>query len=318
MLGIWDLPSQRNMRMFMHPNHDEMQINVLMDLAFLPDSQSCFYMMQRSGRLSLADLRCRDLIQWTALLGMSRPSAMRTMESPYQVMISARANEIKLWDIRATPPVCVQRYNQHKSESLPLSFDFLCYEKYLATGSDDGYAYVYETMTGSLVRKIKLGHGQVQSCCAESPDSLSFFASFDNARCLGLVDTEGSDCVHEYTSIEQIKEVYNKIAWDSTLSKFTQRLVTQVRTLMAGAPYGHHNWLEILRLSDTTESKELLANIEVEYQHQLELSTPVLVRDLTEFYKQKTKPVNSKCKRHRGTLSSSLAPKVKKETYFSY
>jgi hypothetical protein len=304
--------------MFMHPNHDEMEINVLMDLAFLPGSLSCFYMMQRSGRLSLADLRCNDLIQWTALLGMSRPSAMKTMESPCQVMISARANEIKLWDIRATPPLCVQHYNQHKSESLPLGFDFLCYEKYLATGSDDGYAYIYETVTGCLVRKIKLGHGQVQSCCAESPDSFSFFASFDNARCLGLVDTAGSDCEHEYTSTEQIKEVYNKIALDTTLSKFTQRLVTQVRSLMAGAPYGLNNWLEILRLSDTKESKDLLADIEVEYQHQLEFSTPALVRDLTEFYKQKTKPLNPKHKQHRGTMRSSLAPKLKKEISFSY
>ncbi len=302
--------------MFMHPDHGEIELNVLMDLAFLPGSQACFYMMQRSGRLSLADLRCNDLIQWTALLEMSRPSTMKTMESPCQVMISARANEIKLWDIRATPPLCVQHYNQHKSESLPLGFDFLCYEKYLATGSDDGYAYIYETVTGCLVRKIRLGHGQVQSCCAESPDSLSFFASFDNAKCLGLVDTAGSDCGHEYTSTEQIKAAYSKIAWIAAVSKYTERLITQVQHLIGQTPYARDNWLEVLRASEENQSKELLSLVEAEYHSQLQASTPELVQDLNAFYNRKNglkmsaKRLHSRFPNHS---FSSYAPKIRKE-----
>ena len=299
--------------MFMHPNHDEMELNVLMDLAFLPESQSCFYMMQRSGRLSLADLRCGGLIQWTALLEMSRPSAMKTMESPYQIMISARANEIKLWDIRATPTLYVQRYNQHKSESLPLSFDFLCYEKYLASGSDDGYAYIYETATGCLVRKIKLGHGQVQSCCAESPDSLSFFASFDNARYVGLVDTAGSDCGHEYTSTEQIKATYSKMAWGAAVSKYTERLVAEVNHLVGLTPHGQDNWLQILRASEENQSKELLSIIEAEYHSQLQASAPALVHDLNTFYNRKNVLKISAKRPFRNRSFSSYAPKIRKE-----
>lgn len=315
MLGIWDLPSQRNRCMFLHPNHNEMEINVIMDLAFQPESDSCFYTLQRTGRLSIGDLRIRDLIQWTTLLEMPRPSTMKTMENSYQIVISARESQIKLWDIRTTSPICVQRYCQHKSESLPLGFDFLCYGKYLASGSDDGHAYIYETLTGHLLRKLKLGNGQVQSCCAESPDSLSFFTSFDNARYLGLIDTEGLNSVHEHTSTEQIKETYRKIAMDTALSKFTQRLVIQARRLVAGAPFGHNNWLEILRTSEEKESKDLMREIDEEYLRQLENSTPHLVRDLTDFYARSIDSVCQKTlKREPKVLwKSTLAPKIRTE-----
>lgn len=315
-LGIWDLPSQQNRDMFIHPYHDEAELNVLMDLVFLPESDSCFYMLQRSGRLSLADLRVRDYIQWTSQLGMVKPARMKILENHHQLLISARGSEIKLWENRTTPVTCLQRYCEHKSDGLPLGFDTLLYEKYLVTGSDDGYAYIYEISTGCLMRKIKLGSGQLQSCCAESPDSLSFFVSFEDSRYLGLVDTEGIDHIHEFASTTQIKEMYKKKAWDVALSKFTQRLAVHMQHLMGGTPYGQNNWIVVLRASEEKESKILLADIEAEYSLQLAACSPALVRDLTAFYQRKEEP---KClifhleQSVRSVKYCSLAPRVQKE-----
>jgi len=319
MLGIWDLPSQRNRCMFLHPSHNEMEINVIMDLAFVPGSDSCFYILQRTGRLTIGDLRVRDLIQWTMLLEMTRPSKMKTTENSHQVIVSARGNEIKLWDIRSTPSLCVQKYCQHKSESLPLGFDFLCFEKYLATGSDDGCAYIYETLTGRLVRKIKLGNGQVHSCCAESPDSLSFFASFDNASYLGLIDTEGIVNPHEPKSTEQIKEGYSKMAWSAVLSKYSERLVLQAQHLAGDIPYNHDNWLGVLRASETRESKELLSAVEAQYRAQVDFLVPVLVSDLNACFQRNDQVfANRTYLRPLERFHSSFAPKVRRESARSY
>jgi len=315
-LGIWDLPSQRNRDMFVHPHHDETELNVLMDLAFLPGSDSCFYMLQRSGRLSLADLRVRDYVQWTTHLDMTKPSKMKTLGNQNQVLISARGSEVKLWETRTSPVACIQRYTEHKSDNLPLGFDTLQYDKYLATGSDDGYVYIYEVSTGCLMRKIRLGSGQLQCCCAESPDSLSFFVSFEDARYLGLVDTEGTDLVHEFASTEQIKDLYSKKAWDNALGKFTQRLAVHMQHLMGGTPYGQNNWVVVLRTSEEKESKELLGEIEAEYSLQLEVSTPALVRDLTAFHQRKVLAKGSVSPQKlaiRRVKHCSLAPQVLKE-----
>lgn len=317
-LGIWDLPSLRNTRMFLHPNHDEMELNALMSLAFLPGSNSCFYMIQRVGRLSIGDLRGKNLIQWTSRLDMTKLANMKIMENPHQVAISARENDIKLWDIRSSP-IHIQKYCQHQSASLPLGFDFLCYEKYLATGSDDGCVYIYDTLTGSLIRKIKLGHGQVQTCCAESLDSLSFFASFDNARCLGLIDTEGIGNLHEANSTEQIKEGYSKTAWSIALSKYSERLALQVQHLTGETHYGQDNWLEVLRGSEARESRELLSAVEAEYRTQVQLSVPALVSDLNAFF-QRNKAfemiADKPCPRPVVRFCSSFAPRVRREAAF--
>lgn len=320
-LGIWDLPSQRNRCMYLHPNWAEIQLNVLMDLAFMPGSDSCFLMLQRSGRLTFADLRVRDFIQWTTQLGMAKPSMLKILENQHQFLISARESEMRLWDIRASPPACVQLYAQHKAESLPIGFDFLAYEKYVVTGSDDGCAYIYETLTGCLARKIKLGNGQqLNSCCAESPDSLSFFATFDSARYLGLVDSEGTDISHEFATTAQIKDAYSKNAWDAALGKFTERLTLHMQRLMGGTPYAQNNWVVLLRASEEDESRKLLTEIEAEYNLQLEASSPALVKDLTAFHERKQASLHSAAPLKvpvRQKRCGSMAPRVRKDCAFA-
>ena len=318
MVGVWDLPSQTNIRMCLHPNYNEIELNVTMDLAFVPESSSCFYMVQRTSRLSLFDIRVKDMLQWTTLLDMGKPAKLKVLENPYQVLISTRGSQIKLWDVRTFPPSCVQTYDKHRSESLPLGFDLLCYGKYLATGSDNSSAYIYETCTGKLMHQVQLGNGHIQACCAESSDSLSFFVSFNNSRHLGLVDTAGLDIQHEAKSTEQIKDAYSKMAWNTALGKHTGRLVMHIQRLLGGALYAHEDWLGTLRTAGDRESKELLALIEAEYQRQLEATTPVLVKDLNAFFgrgkglKKQGDGVDNQLR--IPAKRTSQAPKVLKET----
>jgi len=304
-LGVWDLPSQRNDRMFVHPNHTEMELNVLMDLAFQHGSEFCFYILQRTGRLSMADLRVKSLLQWTVLLDLPKPSQMKLLENEYQMVISARESQIKLLDLRTSPAVSAQCYSQHTSESLPLGFDFLGYEKYIVSGSDDGFAYIYELCTGRLVKKVRLGNGQVQACCAESVDSLSFFATFNNSRSLGFVDTAG------IKPLPHIQSEYQQIAWNSAIAKFSSQLILHIQSLEGSISFNYDRMVSTLRTMQDRASKDMLGQIEAEYQRLLEASGPAASRDFTtnagEYKGSLRDFIPQEAKR------SSVAPKVRRE-----
>lgn len=299
--------------MFVHPNHTEMELNVLMDLAFCPGSEFCCYLLQRSGRLSLADLRVKDLLQWTVLLDLPKPSQMKLMENGYQLVISARESQIRLLDLRTSPLASVQRYCQHKSESLPLGFDFLAYGKYIVSGSDDGCAYVYEVCTGRVVRKVRLGNGQVQACCAESADSLSFFVSFNNSRTLGLVDTAGI----EFRPIPHSQSEKEQKAWNFAIGKFSNELILHIQSLDNSISFNYERLMTALRTAEDQASKELLGRIEGEYQRQLEALEPAVRSDFPSFDQTQEGEYQADwadCS-PQTAKRSSLAPKVKRETF---
>lgn len=297
--------------MFLHPAHTDMDQNVVIDLAYIPGSETCFYTVLRSGALSVGDIRTSDIIQWTDRLDMIKPAMMKTTESQYELFISARRSEIKLWDVRGNTLKCVQWYSKHKAESLPIGFDLLNYGKYLATGSDDGCVYIYAVCTGHLVRKIKLGNGHVQSCCAESVDAMSFYVTFNNARCLGVVDTEASDIEHQPTSVEDITEAYGKMAWNAAVSMYTVRLVKHVELLLGDSPYSHNDWFSVLQASQLPESQELLSLITTEYQRQFEVMKPQLNSDLHAYYLRRNHKDSGP--KPRITRKSSQGPLVRKD-----
>lgn len=314
-IGIWDLQTEANRRLLVHPNHNEMDLNVIMDVTFLPDSETCFYLVQRSNRLSLGDVRTQRLIQWSSAIDMTKPTKIKSAETTHQVFISARRSEIKLWDVRVNTPHCVQFYSQHRAETLPVEFDLLGYGKYLATGSDDGCAYIYATATGRLLRTIKLGHGLVQSCCAESPDSLSFYVSFNNSQCLGVVDTVGADVQCHSASVEEINNAYRANAWNAALGTYTKRLVVHLQHLLGEQPYSRGDWFHVLQTSRDPESQELCALISREYQRQLEAVDSLVSDEIKACLRRTENPAESRQSLpSEDTRRSSEAPRVRKDT----
>ena len=108
--------------------------------------------------------------------------------------------------------------------------------------------------------------------------------------------------------------MYSRKAWDIALTKFTQQLVGHMQRLLGGTLYGQNNWLIVLRASEEKESMELLADIEAEYERQLEVSSPALVKDLTAFYKRKEASKYEAVPTMQPTVKcSSMAPRVRKE-----
>jgi WD40 repeat protein len=320
MLGIWNLPAARSIAMVPLPVQEALEIEAIMDLAFQIGSETCFYALQRCGFVVCGDLRCPDIFQFRKRVHYGRGSFLETSESPNRLLTSARGDGAKLWDLRrfADCPEAsnyLQKYNQHTSQHVPLGHDFLRFEKFFVTGSDDGHAYIYDTLTGELVKQLKLSSERAQHCLAESVDSISFFASFYNARILGYVSTEGPLITHLPNSTKEIKDEYSKLAWDAAISQFSDQVLKMVRSNPGRLPTTYDQWLDMVRTNQDEASQRLAEKIREAYNEVLKSSTPRLVRDMNQFHQEREKAKLPLKKGRKQRKCSSFAPTVKRELH---
>lgn len=180
----------------------------------------------------------------------------------------------------------VQIYNRHESEKLALGLDFLREERMLVTGSDSFYAHVYDVLTGKMVKMVKLAVGAVVSTVASNQSSFSFFAIHRSGQNLGLIGTEGPDILHEFNSSEQIKEMYSKEAWEKAMIRNVDRVLAAARTVQSDIAVNYEQMMMVVRGSELAICKELIYDLEQEYEAYMKACTPSLVRDLQAFYKR--------------------------------
>lgn len=291
-IGIWDLPRLQKTSLTVLPRCEEVQLNAVMDLCFSPASPFQFYVLQRSGHLSMWDVRVSRPKQWHARAHSGHTSSMKASQDSTRLLTSSRGSEVKLWDTRRMFSSSdlvphLQIFNQHPSEKLALGCDFLYFEQFVISGSDDESVYIYETATGRLAKKVKLAPGQVVTATGVEYGSMSFFAVYMNGRHFGLVDTEGdSEIVHGYTSSEQIKARYSKEAWDAAFSRNTDRVLVTARLVQDSVAINYEQMMAAIRDSELPACKKLMHDLTAEYEANVKASTPRLVRDLQHFFSQ--------------------------------
>lgn len=294
-IALWDLPQLTLRNVSVMPRDPNVELNAIMDMAFDPTQASIFYVLQRSGHLSLLDIRTPRLRQWHTKCHNHRTSFLKVCQNSTHLVTAARGNEIKMWDLRRVSGSdsvqhYLQIYNQHVSEKLALGIDLLNYERFLVTGSDSFYAVLYDTLTGEVVRKVSLGPGQVGTVCAQNSDTFSFYTVFMNGKYLGLVDTVGETLEHDYTSAEQIKAMYSKEAWDEVLSRNVDRLLEASRAAQQTVAINYDEMLAIVRNSDLAICKKLLNDLTEQYEANIKASTPQLVQAFQAFYTRQSSP----------------------------
>lgn len=312
-IGLWDL--ERGVTGSMVKLSTDQMDDITMGIAF--QTPSVFCALQRSGHLSLGDVRQKQWIQWHFQAHLLKGTCFKYRENGWQLLTSARGSEIKLWDLRK-PPTCpnsyLRLYNAHKSQTLPVAFDFLRYETYLATGSDDNRVCIYDLNTGEVVCNIRLGIGLVQTVCPVDPDGLSFYVSYMNAQYMGYVDCEGEDATCSFNSAADIKQRFQQEAWATAVSRLTDRIMAAIRTVAGDTLVGYDNWHALIEQGDTEECRAIRKDLQAEYTALLNGSMPQLVRQLEDFYRPKEQERKAI---HRGGRSE-LAPKIQSEKSYSY
>ena len=291
-----------------------------MDLNFDPNHPCIFYVLQRSGHLSLWDIRAKRILQWQTRCHLGRTSFLKICSDSLHIATSARSSEIKLWDIRTLSAGnsvnrYIQIYNKHMSEKLALGFDFLQYERFIVTGSDSLNALIYDTLTGEPVQQVALGPGQVNTVCALNSGALSFFVVYMDGKYLGIVDSEGPTISHEFTSTEQIKAMFSKEAWDEVLSRNVDRLLEATRAVQQTVGINYDEMFATVRNSDLPKCKQLVGDLTSQYEANIKASTPRLVQAFQQYFDQHKEPMSLDVgmPEHKTRRQPSLATAVRKE-----
>ncbi|XP_076099773.1 WD repeat-containing protein 27-like isoform X1 [Mytilus galloprovincialis] len=87
--------------------------------------------------------------------------------SAYDLFVTAAAGDcIKLWDLRADR--CVRRYEGHQNRAYTCGLDLSPCGRYLATGSEDKTAYIFDLRAGTYCSKLG-GHNDTVSDVAFHP-----------------------------------------------------------------------------------------------------------------------------------------------------
>ncbi|POM78598.1 G-protein beta WD-40 repeats containing protein [Phytophthora palmivora] len=101
-------------------------------------------------------------------VALPRPTCYASHPSNFYDLLlsSAPDSTIHLWDIRADN--CVMRFCEHVNRVHTLGVAFSPCMRYVATGSEDRAAYIYDIRTGRRLTKLK-GHSDVVTSVAFSP-----------------------------------------------------------------------------------------------------------------------------------------------------
>ncbi|EEY69337.1 uncharacterized protein PITG_05562 [Phytophthora infestans T30-4] len=124
-------------------------------------------------------------------IALPRPTCYASHPSNFYDLLlsSAPDNTTHLWDIRADN--CVMRFSEHVNRVHTLGQSFSPCMRYVATGSEDRAAYVYDIRTGRRLIKLK-GHTDVVTSVAFSP----LHPQLATASCDGTVRFYSSEKSH--------------------------------------------------------------------------------------------------------------------------
>jgi len=87
----------------------------------------------------------------------------------YELFLTSAADDtVKLWDLRK-PGGCVRNFRSHVNKVHGLGCSFSPCLRYVATGSEDRHAYLYEVASGKVVERWRGGHTDAVTDVAFSP-----------------------------------------------------------------------------------------------------------------------------------------------------
>lgn len=95
------------------------------------------------------------------------PYASHPREAHELFATSAADNTVKLWDLRSCR--AVRAFAGHKNCQIPTGVAFSPCLRFLASGSEDKVAYLYDLRQGTLLHRIRGTHGDMVSDVAFNP-----------------------------------------------------------------------------------------------------------------------------------------------------
>ncbi|CDW77963.1 wd40 repeat-containing protein [Stylonychia lemnae] len=146
----------------------ESYLNTINCLCFGKSNEEVFVAGSRDGIAKIYDLRCNPHTQGAQITFRAHNNKLnQIIFSKYDSILlsSGRDNSIRLWDIRfvqdgqaqidPAKENFVMQYIGHKCQGYNIGAHFFDNENKILTGSEDGFVYCYDKMSGQIQKKIQ-------------------------------------------------------------------------------------------------------------------------------------------------------------------
>lgn len=172
---LWDLPTRRVISTMPNTTSCNDTLNTINTLLFLNRNENLFIAGYRNGEVKIFDTRIKCSVKGASeslistgisqqfYAHSSKMNSVKLNLTENYLMTSGRESMLCLWDMRKLPSGqnvlknyknCIQRYTKHKCKGYNIDANFFCKDKYLITGSEDSFIYIYDIISGEVAYKI--------------------------------------------------------------------------------------------------------------------------------------------------------------------
>lgn len=163
---LWDLETQSVVKTINNQNPDPDLLNTVNSLMFMNMDDHVFLCGLRNGTVKLFDTRVDTFNHLTREFKAhkNKLNSIKFNHNDKYLLSSGRDSLCRLWDMRKLPigenpdlnaNYCVNEYKGHLCKGFNIETNFFCQEKYIVTGSEDSFIYIYDTISSDLVMKYK-------------------------------------------------------------------------------------------------------------------------------------------------------------------
>jgi WD40 repeat protein len=166
---IWGYDLNKQKPLFSLANKDgKSTLNTINSLNFQQDVP-VFLCGTRDGFIKLFDIRANPTKPIQEIFSHKMKLNSAVFGQNNNIILSAgRDSTARLWDLRKLEDIqpsstkkavdgYIVEYRGHASHGYNIASHFFVNDKYVITGSEDGYIYIYDTQEGNVVRKIAAG-----------------------------------------------------------------------------------------------------------------------------------------------------------------
>jgi len=201
------------------------ELNTINSLQFSNLNSNIFVSGARDGTIKLWDTRCLNKATNTFQAHNGKLNTTSFCRDDTKLLSGGRDSVLRLWDVRKMETMSstipekgssglIQEYNKHFCQGYNVGCSFFNNEKHIVTGSEDKKVYIYEAVSGEVV-KVLDGHPSVVHLvnCSEQDQLSILTSSIEN--CSILVWTPNAT----EEDVNTTKESVEKLEEDSFISQ---------------------------------------------------------------------------------------------------
>lgn len=205
-------------------------MNTVNGLCFLSQSNTQFVSGHRHGFVKFWDIRQNDQTAVGHFQAHdAKLNSIELSQCDRFVLTCGRDSSIHLWDRRKCflDDQPLQTFDAHKCEHFNINASFLS-DDFIVTGSEDGFAYIYDTFSGALQSKCASSGGSVVQSVSPGPSSkfpcFLSCSSENNFSTLWEPFGKSSDLIETHCIVEEQKDPFAQIS-SSLMQTYGERIL---------------------------------------------------------------------------------------------